>query len=306
MGKYLKRFRIAGQQFLDHDCFSHGAAIAYYTIFSLPPLLVMILAVTDLLGYTKADVNALIYGELSLPQTAIPTDLPGHVKPPAFDGKALAAGDLSAASQFLGVCLFLFSATAIFAQLQWALNRIWQVAPDPRQSNLKGFLIKRLLTAAMVAVIWFILLVSLTLTAVIGEILKLMKGTAPDFVDQLVALTINEFATFAVAILLFAAIFKILPDAQLEWRDVWVGATFTAALFVVGKVVIGWYLRISDVGSSWGASAASTAAALVWVYYSSLIVLFGAELSQVWGARHVTSIKPEPGAVRPASQPESN
>ncbi|MDB5335562.1 MAG: ribonuclease [Planctomycetaceae bacterium] len=299
MGAYLHRFRTAFQQFVDHDCLSYGAAIAYYTIFSLPPLLVIILALTGMLGFTKADVDHLMYGELGLPQTEIQTELPENmqIKPVAADGAYFGIGDLGAGSQFVGVLLFLFSATAIFGQLQSALNKIWQVAPDPQQGGLRGFLFKRLLTAGMVAVIWFVLLVSLTLTAVIGQILTAIKGAAPDFIEQLLALAVNEFATFAVAVLLFAAIFKILPDAQLQWRDVWVGAIITAALFIIGKMGIGWYLRTCQVGSSWGASAASTAAALVWVYYSSLIVLFGAELSQVWATQYGNYIKPVEGAV---------
>ncbi len=297
MGSYLQRCRTAAGQFLQHDCLSDGAAIAYYTIFSLPPLLVTVLAVTSLLGFTKTDVDRLIHEELSLPKTSIRTDLPAEFGTPAFTRKNYAIGDLSLLSQLVGLFLFLLSATAIFSQLQAALNKIWQVAPDPRQATVKTFLFKRLLTAGMVGVIWFVLLISLTLTAVITQILKAMKGTAPDYIEQLTALTVNELATFAVSVLLFSAIFKILPDAQLQWRDVWVGAVITAVLFVIGKIVIGWYLRMSDVGASWGASAASTAAALVWVYYSSLIVLLGAEFTQVSATENRGPAKPQPGAV---------
>ncbi len=307
MGTSLNRFRTAVQQFVDHDCLSYGAAIAYYTIFSLPPLLVMILALTGMMGFTKSDVERVIYGELGLPQTEIQTELPESIQlqPTTTGGAHFAIGDLGIGSKLVGVGLFLFSATAIFAQLQAALNRIWQVAPDPQQGGFRGFLFKRLLTAGMVAIIWFVLLVSLTLTAVIGQILTAFKGAAPDFIEQLFALTVNELATFAVAVLLFAAIFKILPDALLQWRDVWVGAVITAILFIVGKMAIGWYLRVSQVGSSWGASAASTAAALVWVYYSSLIVLFGAELSQVWATQYGDYIKPVEGAVHLKSNQRS-
>lgn len=305
MGLNLKCFRAAVQQFIDHDCLSYGAAIAYYTIFSLPPLLVIVLALTGLLGYTKADVDRVIYGELGLPETQIGTEFltNTHATSASPNANYFALGDLSAGTQLFGVLLFLLSATAIFGQLQAALNKIWQVAPDPRQGFLRDFLFKRLLTAGMVAVIWFALLVSLTLTAIIRQILTTIKGTAPDVIEQFLGLAVNELATFAVASLMFAAIFKILPDAQLQWRDVWSGAVSTAALFIVGKMGIGWYLRVSEVGSSWGSSAASTAAALVWVYYSSLIVLFGAELSQVCATQYGNQIKPEPGAVHRDSKP---
>lgn len=299
MGPNLKCFRAAVQKFIDHDCLSYGAAIAYYTIFSLPPLLVIVLVLTGLMGYTKADVDRVIYGELGLPETQIGTEFLTDMQATAVSPNAgyFALGDLSAGTQLVGILLFLLSATAIFGQLQAALNKIWQVAPDPRQGFLRDFLFKRLLTAGMVAVIWFALLVSLTLTAIIRQILTTIKGTAPDVIEQFLGLAVNELATFAVAILMFAAIFKILPDAQLQWRDVWSGAVSTAALFIVGKMGIGWYLRVSEVGSSWGSSAASTAAALVWVYYSSLIVLFGAELSQVCATQYGNQIKPSPGAV---------
>lgn len=305
MGLNFKCFRAAVQQFIDHDCLSYGAAIAYYTIFSLPPLLVIVLALTGLLGYTKADVDRVIYGELGLPETQIGTEFLTNTRATSASPNAnyFALGDLSAGTQLFGVLLFLLSATAIFGQLQAALNKIWQVAPDPRQGFLRDFLFKRLLTAGMVAVIWFALLVSLTLTAIIRQILTTIKGTAPDVIEQFLGLAVNELATFTVATLMFAAIFKILPDAQLQWRDVWSGAVSTAALFIVGKMGIGWYLRVSEVGSSWGSSAASTAAALVWVYYSSLIVLFGAELSQVCATQYGNQIKPEPGAVHRDSKP---
>ncbi|MES2788374.1 MAG: YihY/virulence factor BrkB family protein [Planctomycetota bacterium] len=297
MGKHVNRFRTAVQNFIDHDCLSYGAAIAYYTIFSLPPLLVMILALTGMMGFSTAEVNRVIYGELGLPVTQIPTELPNASLSPAPGNAQFDIGNLGMGSKIVGILLFLFSATAIFGQLQSSLNKIWQVAPDPNQGGLQGFLFKRLLTAGMVIVIWFVLLVSLTLTTIIAQILMAIKGKAPDYIEQLIGLTINETTTFAVAVLLFAAIYKILPDAQLLWRDVWVGAVITAFLFIIGKMGIGWYLRISEVGSSWGASAASTAAALVWVYYSSLIVLFGAELSQVCATQFGDDIKPQKGAV---------
>lgn len=312
MGVSLTCFRTALRQFIDQDCMTDAAAMAYYTIFSVPPLLVMVLLFAGEWGFSRRDVEEVIQRDLGFPTTDISADIPGVEfldsnetrRPPTGDalqrtqaGSALfLIGPLGIGTKLVGILLFLFSATAIFSQLQAGLNKIWHVAPDPRLGGIQAFLIKRLLSVAMVIVIWFALLLSLVLTALISQVLGAIKGSAPDFVEQRLGLLINESATFVVAVLLFAAIYKILPDALLQWRDVWAGAILTAALFVVGKILIGWYLRVADIGSSWGASAASTAAALVWVYYSSLIVLLGAELTQVCATQCGTFVPPEPGA----------
>ncbi|MDB5389477.1 MAG: putative rane protein, partial [Planctomycetaceae bacterium] len=225
---------------------------------------------------------------------------------------AFAIGDLGLISKLIGVLVLLFSATGIFGQLQFTLNRVWEVEPDPRQGGVKSFLLKRLLSAGMVLAIGFVLLVSLILTTMIDQVLKLLKGSSPGLVEETTALIMNEAIGFAVAVLLFAAMFKLLPDAKLRWRDVWLGAMTTALLFMIGKALIGWYLRTSQVGSTWGASAASTVAALVWVYYSSLIVLYGAEFSQAWATRNGARRSPSEGAVRTVEekrhirQPELN
>ena len=307
------------QQFLDDDCLSSGAAMAFYTIFSLPPLLVIVLMITSALGFTKEEVDRVIHDEMGFPATE-PDD---HVSPGRGEGRTLHArsgnappkqpagappadplqiGDLGILSKFAGIAVLLFSATAIFGQLQFTLNRVWEVEPDPRQGGIRSFLLKRLFTAGMVITMGFILLVSLVLTTMIDQFLQWIMGSFPGLSEQFFALLLNELAAFAVCVLLFASMFKLLPDAKLCWRDVWLGAAATALLFVIGKAVIGWYLRTSQVGSSWGASAASSVAALVWVYYSSLIVLYGAELTNVWATRNGCRHAPEEGAVRTVSE----
>lgn len=287
--------------FLDDDCLSSGAAIAYYTIFSLPPLLVVVLALTNSFGFSKDDVDRIVHQELGLPATQIDMDaVTGSIPAPGSNSGTLHFNlqDLGIVSTILGISILLFSATAIFGELQYSLNKVWRVAPDPKQGAVSSFLFKRLLSAGMLIAIWFVLLVSLILTAVIKEVLRLLWGTTPGFLGQLMGASINELTTLALAVFLFAAIFKILPDAKMRWRDVWFGAIVTAFLFVIGKVAIGWYLRSCQVGLSWGTSAASTAAALVWVYYSSLIVLFGAEVTEAWAAEYGQGSIPLAGAIK--------
>jgi len=303
-------------RFSSHDCTTSGAAMAFYTIFSLPPLLVIVLMITGALGFTKQEVDRIIHDELGFPATQtiseIKTNTPIQSPPsqsesdgPTFRFKAAAArllpfqiGDLSFVSKIIGILILIFSASGSFGQLQTSLNRVWEVEPDPEKGWIRTFLLKRLLTAGMVIVIGFVLLASLILTTMIDQILTQITGKLPDQTEQIVALVLNEGGAFVVGVLLFAAMFKLLPDAKLRWSDVWLGAATTAFLFVFGKTLIGWYLRTSQVGSSWGASAASSVAALVWVYYSSLIVLFGAELTNAWATRHGEHIAPTEGAVR--------
>ena len=196
----------------------------------------------------------------------------------------------------VGFVLLLISATAVFGQLQYSLDKAWGVAPDPNEGGFRQFLFKRLLSVGLVAVIGFLLLVSLILTSTLDAVLQWAWRNYP--LGQVVGQFLGEVISFATVTLLFAAMFKILPDAKIQWRDVWVGAIFTSLLFSIGKLLIGWYLEFAQIGRDWGTASVSVVAALVWVYYSSLIVLFGAELTQVWAHRHVGAAEPEEGAVR--------
>ncbi|HEV7590806.1 MAG TPA: YihY/virulence factor BrkB family protein, partial [Longimicrobium sp.] len=180
--------------------------------------------------------------------------------------------------------------------LQTALDRAWEVKPDPRAGGIKNFIFKRVLSLGMVLGIAFLLLVSLALsamlTAVGGAIGALIPGASAVVVGIL-----QTVISLAVITLLFAAIFKVLPDAVIAWRDVWVGAFVTAVLFEVGKWAIGLYLGHSNPGKAYGAAGA-LAVILVWIYYTAMIVLFGAEFTQTWAVRRGSGIRPEEGAVR--------
>jgi membrane protein len=194
----------------------------------------------------------------------------------------------------IGLGALLFGATGALSQLQASLNRVWGVKPDPQAGGLKQFVLKRILSLAMVLVIGFLLLVALVVTTAVSAV---SERWLPGSWSRPLLLVANQGADFAVVTLLFAALFKVLPDAKISWRDVWVGAGATALLFVLGKFALGFYLGRSDIGSAFGV-AGSLALILVWIYYSGLILLLGAEFTQVWARRYGTEIQPAAGAVR--------
>jgi membrane protein len=287
------------QDFLHDDCLSSGAAIAFYTVFSLPPLLTLVFTSAMAAGFTEQQVTHVLQQELGLPLSTETSDADEDAATSsgttALNTTPLGLGDLGPLSQVLGILLLLISASGVFGQLQYALNKAWEVAPDPAQGGVWNFLSKRLLSMGLVLVVGFLLLVSLVITASMDQLWRWIGGAGP---QSVVGFVIHELVAVGLATLLFAAIFQILPDARIQWRDVWMGAAVTAGLFVVGKAVIGWYLATAHIGQDWGHSAVSVIGALVWVYYSSLIVLFGAELTQVWSNRHPSATEPENGAVR--------
>ncbi|HUQ71843.1 MAG TPA: YihY/virulence factor BrkB family protein [Planctomycetaceae bacterium] len=289
----------AGRDFLEDDCLSSGAAIAFYTVFSLPPLLTIVFASAIALGFSEQQVTHVIQRELGLPLATEEPDAKSDSEAAERQGTSsatpLGLEQLGSFSQAFGALLLLISASGVFGQLQYSLNKAWEVAPDPAQGGVWNFLSKRLLSIGLVVVLGFLLLVSLVLTAGMEQLWRWAGGTGE---GSALGFVINELLAAGIATLLFAAIFQILPDAKIQWRDVWVGAAVTAVLFVIGKAVIGWYLATAHIGEDWGHSAVSVIGALVWVYYSSLIVLFGAEFTQVWSSRHQSRPEPEEGAVR--------
>jgi membrane protein len=278
------------RDFLDDDCPSMAAALSYYTVFSLPPLLVLVL---------------LLLGSLLNPQ-----DIRGTVEARIRDLMGPAGGDqirtiLAHAARpgsgivatVLGAVALVLGATGVFSQLQAALNKAWKVAPDPQKGGIKQFLFKRAFSLGMVLGLAFVLLVSLVLSAALSAFGNSLARLLPEGLSATVLEAINFAVSFGVIALLFAAIFKVLPDARIAWADVWVGAVFTAALFVGGKFLLGVYLGHSNPGEAFGAAGA-LAVMFVWIYYSSMIVLLGAEFTQTWAVRRGKGIEPERGAVR--------
>jgi len=287
----LALLRQTVKQFREDDCTTMGAALAYYTTFSIAPLLLVVIAVAGIFLEREA-VEGQLYGQIR-----------GLVGSPAAEQVSTivrnASQDKSTGvlGSVIGLLAVLFGATTAFAQLQAALNRAWQVKPDPKAGGIRNFITKRLLSLGMVLSIGFLLLVSLILSAAISGLNAWAGSMLPEFLSEGILQGIHAVTSLALITLLFAAIFKVLPDSKIQWRDVWVGAALTALLFTVGKFLIGLYLGQSSTASTYGA-AGSLIIIILWVYYASLILLMGAEFTQVWAESRGRAIHPEEGAAR--------
>ena len=268
-----------------------AAALAYYTTFSLAPLLVLIIAIAGLAGGREAAQTRTM---------AQVEDLLGA------EGREFVEGMIESASQpetglaatFVGAVTLLFGALGVFGELQNSLNTIWEVKPKPAKNwidGIKRFVVRRLLSFTMVLGIGFLLLASLVVSAVVSAFGEYINNRWP-LADFWLGL-INFVISFLVITFLFGMIFKFLPEIKIAWKDVWLGAAVTSALFSLGKFLIGLYLGRSEVGNTFGA-AGSLAILLIWIYYSAQILFFGAEFTQVYANRYGSKIVPDPDMVK--------
>lgn len=258
-----------------------GAALAYYTVFSIVPLLIIIIAVIGLVFGREAAQGAImqqIAGLLGEQSAAALNEMIQRADQPS-------TGILST---IIAIGTLLVGASAFFGELQAALNTVWGVEPKEGR-GIWGFIKSRFLSLVTVLGTAFLLLVSLVLSAALSAFGKWFGGLLP--LPEFVLQTFNFLLSFAVITGLFALIFKVLPDAHIAWHDVWIGAALTSALFTVGKFAIGLYLGKSSVGTAYGA-AGSLVIVLVWVYYSAQILLYGAEFTQVYANRRGERITP--------------
>lgn len=297
----LSVFKSAIKDFLDDECPVRAAALAYYTVFALPPLLILLTLLAGVV-WDPAEVERALGAQFA---TLVGRDASDTIT--AMIRRADRPGSGGMLATVLGVGGLLFGATGAFLQLQGALNRAWEVEPDKSKAGLEGFLLKRLLSLGMILGVAFLLVVSLVVTAAISAVGARFTG-----VSESVLQVANAVVSLVVLATLFAAIFKYLPDRHdVPWRDVWVGGAATSLLFVVGKLLIGLYLGRSEPGSAYGAASA-LAVILVWIYYAGMIVLFGAELTQAWSRRGTPRLNrfvrtnetaPRAAAPRPARTP---
>jgi membrane protein len=253
-----------------------AAALSYYTLLSLAPLVLMTVALADLV-FEQAAVEGKVVTEM---RGLVGDEGASVVQTVLRNANSPEKGRLSVV---IGIVLLLVGATSAFVQLQNALNRIWKVDVKPHKSAMWRFIKERLLSLAMVLAVGFLLLVSLVVSAALSAIDDSALPTVTTAPAVLHAL--HMLVSVVVATLLFAMIFKILPDAQVRWRDVWFGATITSVLFTLGKSLIGLYLGRTAVGSAYGA-AGSLVVLTVWVYYAAMIVFFGAELTYIRSRHH--------------------
>jgi len=260
---------------LEHNAFRLSAALAYYTVFSLGPLLLLAVAIAGLFfGQQAAN------GELT-------QQLRGLFGPQGAAAvqqllASMSKSRYNVTASVVGAVILLFGATGVFTELKASLNEIWETHPK-KSTGVMGFLHDRLLSFAMVLAIGFLLLVSLILSTVLAAASDSISRVihVPPFFFHAVAF----LSSFAVITLLFAAIYKVLPEASVRWRDVWVGAVMTSLLFTIGKTLIGFYLGRSSTTSPYGASG-SIVIIMLWAYYSSLILFLGAEFTHVFAKRY--------------------
>jgi membrane protein len=263
-----------------------GAALAYYTIFSLAPLMLIVVAVAGLVWGREA-VQGQLVGQLQ--------GIVGPQGGQAIQTMVANAGQHGGGvlATILGLVTILFGATGVFVQLQSALDRIWNVEPKPG-AGIWSFIRTRMISFGMILGIGFLLLVSLVVTAAVAAVGKWATGLLPG--GETLVNILTFVVSFALITLLFAMIYKVLPDVEIGWRDVWIGAAVTALLFTIGKFLIGLYLAHSTVASTYGA-AGSLVVLLLWVYYSSQILFLGAEFTQVYATRYGSQITPSKHAV---------
>lgn len=265
-----------------------AAALAYYTVFSLTPLLLILIAVA---GW--------IFGE-DAAQGEIVTQLEGLLGTEgartieiAIQNTNQAGGNSSAIASYISVAVLIFGATGMFVQLQDALNTIWNVKPKPGGGVIQ-FITKRLLSFAMILGVAFLLLLSLLISAIVSTITHYFSDLIMGF-DILLQI-LDLLLSFGLVTLLFALIYKFLPDVKIAWSDVWIGSAITALLFSIGKWLIGWYLGNSSFGSTYGA-AGSLVILVAWANYSAQVIFLGAEFTQVYARKYGSQITPDRHAV---------
>ncbi|MDB5803091.1 MAG: hypothetical protein JWN73_413 [Betaproteobacteria bacterium] len=255
---------------------SMGAAIAYYTVFSIAPLLLIVIAVGGAVFGREAVQGQIVY-EM--------TGLVGNSGANAIQGLLESASNPTGGllATVVSVVVLVVGATSVFSELQSALDRIWRVPAPPRENSVWKLLRGRLLSFGLILGLGFLLLVSLVVAAALAALGKWSSGLIPGW--ETLLQVVNTMIGFGLTTILFAMIFKIMPRAQIAWADVWVGAGVTAALFEVGKVLIGLYIGKSSLTSGL-AAAGSLLVLLVWVYYSAQIFLLGAEFTWVFAHYH--------------------
>jgi membrane protein len=280
----------AARDWWEDNCLRLAASLAYYTALSLAPLILLLVGVLGVVldrQQVASQLESQLEGLMGPAGRELVTSILTTTSP---EGGTLAT--------VVGLVTLFIGATAVFGELQTTMNLIWEVRPAPTEGVWAGiwaWLRERVFSLAIVFALAFLLLVSLVVSAALAGAAALLWGPEQTFLSRLLELAVS----LAVLTLGFALLFKYVPDAEVRWRDVWLGGFATAVLFTLGKTAIGYYLGQASVGSAYGA-AGSMVVLLVWVYYSALIVFFGAEFTQAWATRQ-GGVAPQPHAVAGAA-----
>ncbi|MBI2731491.1 MAG: YihY/virulence factor BrkB family protein [Sphingobacteriales bacterium] len=275
--------------FINNKVLKLSAALAFYTIFSIPAMLIIIISVSDLF-YGRAAVEGTLYKQIS--------GFVGHEAAIQIQ-RTISSAALSHNSRFatiIGFITLIIGATSVFSEIQDSINQIWKLKAKPhRFKGVLRLLLNRLLSFSLVVTLGFILLVSLLINGLMDLLITRLTGMFPQL-QFLLVYSFNLLLTFGITALLFGMIFKVLPDARIQWKQVRIGAFTTAVLFMVGKFLIGYYLGHSELSTTYG-TAGSAIVLLLWVYYSSMILYFGAVFTHVYAAHTGSRIYPNAYAV---------
>lgn len=285
--KVYNLFKSAGNGFIDDNAFKLAAALSYYTVFALGPLLIIIISLAGLFFGQEAAEGSIYYqlnGLLGADAAKQIQDIINNIQ----ESESTTTGAI------VGGIILLIGATGVFTEMQDSINYIWSVKAKPKKSWLK-YLTNRLLSFSIVIGMGFLLLVSLVINAVLNAISARLTRIFPNSDIDLFT-SLNMIILVVTITGLFAVIFKLLPDATISWRDAWIGSVLTAALFLLGKTGISYYLGRANLGVTYG-TAASIVIILIWVYYSALILYFGAEFTKMYAIQAGEGIRPKETAV---------
>jgi len=285
--KYFHVLKEAAQGFSQDNCAKLSAALSYYTIFAIGPMFVIVIS-----------LSAVFYG-----RDAVQGKLYGQIKDVIGSDAALQVQDIIKNSQhsnrglvgtIIGTVILVIGATGIFTEIQDSINFIWSLRAKPKRGIVK-YLINRLLSFSLIVSLGFLLIVSLVVSALLDLLSDRLTHYFPH-TTVYIFLVVNFILIFTIISLLFAIIFKVLPDGKIKWKDAFIGAGFTAVLFIIGKAAISFYLGRSNLGATYG-TAASVIIILTWVYYTSLILYFGAEFTKSFALEYGGGIIPNETAV---------
>ncbi len=275
------------QSFLSDRVLKLSASLSYYTIFSLAPLLLLLISLTGVF-FGKEAIQGQIFGEINgLIGNNAALQIQEIIKNMELSGKTNSA-------LFLGIVVLLIGATSVFGEIQDSINMIWRVKAKPKRSWIK-FIKDRLLSSSLIIALSFLLIVSLFINGLLTALSEWLKNYFPG-ITLFVFQAGNFLLSFVVIMTLFGVIFKVLPDAKIAWKDVKVGAIFTACLFMIGRFLISLYINFSETGLAYGA-ASSLIVILVWIYYTAAILYFGAAFTRVYAEYVGARIEPADYAV---------
>lgn len=286
MRTFFKALKQAGADFAEDNVLKLSASLAYYTVFSLGPLMLVVISVAGLFFETD-DVVWKLYWQIK--------DIVGQNASDQIVNIIRNLQDKNAGSfSIIGLAILLFGATTVFTDIQGSINYIWSIKTKPKRSWLK-FLKDRLLSFSMIIGLSFLLIVSLFVNSLADILLNSLYKNLPDNMVNAFQL-LNSLVVYLVITVLFASIYKVLPDARVKWKDVIVGALFTGVLFMIGKLLITLYISSSEMSNTYGA-AASIIILLSWIYYTAMILYFGAEFTKAYITVRGGNIVPHDNAV---------